>query len=144
MLTYFAKNLSRQCDSLYEQIKKDHKAWQDNVPVEDLYLANLARNHLRRQKQKTSPNFQDDRLPRKPSSPFNVFVIRETSGSGGRSLKDLSSTWNSMSQGEKDALAPQYARGMEEYKKALEVVREMAKLKVRQSKKVASEVGKQV
>lgn len=112
--------------------------------MEDIYLANLARNSLRRQKQKSGPNLRDDRLPRKPSSPFNVYIQQQASGSGGRSIKESSVSWRNLSESERHALAPQYAHDMEEYKKSLDVIRQMAKLKVRQSKRVTPEVEKRV
>lgn len=136
--------MTRQGEREFEQIKKNHKDWLDSIPVEDIYVANLARNSLRRFEKKAATNLQDDRLPRRPTSAYNAFVTRETQGTTGGLNKDVSANWNSLSQSEKNALAPNYAREMEEFKKQLDVIREMAKLKIRQSKSVTPEVEKQV
>lgn len=136
--------MTRQSDREDVEVKQKHKDWQAGIPIEDIYMANLARAQLRRMKLKTATNLQDARMPRRPSSAYNVYVTRETEGSTGGFNPQVASGWKSLSQSEKDAYAPNYSREMEEFTKQLDVVRQMAKLKIRQSKEVTPKVAAKV
>lgn len=126
------QELARQGEAQHEQNLKDQKVWQASIPVEDIYLANIARNHLRRLNKRTPPNIQDDRMPRRPISPLNALIKRDVNSEV--RLGEVAARYRDMSDAEREALAPNFQQQLQEYKNALDVIRQMAKLKIKQGK----------
>lgn len=86
-------------------------------------------------KKKTAANLKDERLPKKPDSPLNVFIRREVSATN--KLTDAIAQYRTLSQSEREALAPNFRQDLAEFVKAGEVIRQMADLKAQQTRTAA-------
>ncbi|OAA49455.1 HMG box protein [Metarhizium rileyi] len=104
------ESLRSTAQSNQDSNKLAHQQWVNSHPVEAIYIANLARRRIARKANKPRVYLiHDERLPKRASSPYPLFIksrfSQAKSQNGDASSKEtfraISEEWRSMSESEK-------------------------------------------
>ena len=97
------------------------KAFVESYPPEDIYLANSARRHLNKKVyKKRVPQLPDARWPKRPLSPYIMYLAEKLKGHVGSPVGGMSREWKSLGTAGQRPWVERYEKESEAYKKVSE------------------------
>jgi hypothetical protein len=135
------QRLDAQAAANREATKADRLAWVESEPIENIYLANLARRRIGRATGKRVHLITDHRIPKHPGNAFTLYIKARKDPSDQRDVRDrikaLAVEWHNLPPAEKRPFEDRWAADSQKYSQELEPIVQKAKERESQIKAAA-------